>query len=672
MKTPIRFLLTLLCAAIASLLIAAGVTPTVAPSVAVCLSSNDCSPGQVCEDGTCVAPACGSDSDCSAGQICSGGACVAAPTAAQVFSCDVTPSTAPVEAGNTVALKALALDSAGRGLPFAGFTWSVSSGSATVSQNGVVTGAGTGVTTIVASAGNSASCTATVTTFPPIAAGQLRVVVIDADTKLPIQSGIVVVDGTELSSTTDPQGQVTAAVGSGPHDVHVFATAHDYVSILNTMNTDLLVPLSRWAPLVSRPYFQGTMSAADFANLSVQGENVHVAFFGSSIPGSPLDVSVPTLLGPLSPVTNLPSGLVIGIGQNMFTDQYNIYAPAGKRVLWGFGGNLSQTALVGSPLLAGNASNIDLDQVLSQLLPLVGKLQAGAVLPVDVNSASSPIATSVPLNTRLRLRVTPTMPRLPLQDGKYLGGAVVIGGALDYPLGFVPLGITEGVSQTLRGKTTGKLLDPTCDTSGGSDPCATGKLPMRLAPQGNGLEGSSWAFLSLASNLNEFSDSSLGLSALVKTAAQIPYVAPPAAGTTIDFTARGYMNLPGAGSVKLRKATRSFTVSADADASTKMYRFRLSNHAHLNWNVWMPSTAVAGRAIAVTLPDPSTLDASLVDPLQDAIGDDGQRGGPSALLASVSTGDGSTYDTVTGFATPRLDQLGASIDAFTLVSVRIK
>jgi hypothetical protein len=661
-----------LAAAICCGLIAAGATPAGALSAQGCFTAADCSSGQVCEDGTCVAPACGSNSDCSAGQICSGGACVAAPTASSVASCDVTPGTAPVEAGSTVALKALAIDSAGRGLPFTGFTWSASGGSATVSGNGVVTGAGTGVTAITASAGNSASCTAAVTTFPPIAAGQLRVVVIDTDTKLPIQSAIVVVDGTMLSSTTNLQGQVTAAVGSGPHDVHVFATAHDYVSILHTMNTDLLVPLSPWPPLVSRPYFQGTMSAADFANLSAQGESLHVAFFGSSIPGSPLDISVPTLLGPLTPVNNLPSGLVIGIGQNMFTDQYKIYAPAGKRVLWGFGGNLSLTALVGAPLLAGNVSNIDLDQVLSQLLPLVDKLQAGAVLPVDVNSASSPIVASVPLNTRLRLRVTPTMPRLPLQDGMYLGGAVVIGGALDYPLGFVPLGITAGLSQNLRGKTTGKLLDPTCDTSGGSDPCATGMLPMRLAPQGNGLEGSSWAFLSLASNLNGFSGSNLGLSALVKTAAEIHYVAPPAAGTTIDFTARGYMNLPGAGSVMLTKATRSFTVSADADASTKMYRFRLSNHAHLNWYVWMPSTAVAGRAIAVTLPDPSALDASLVDPLQDAIGDDGQSGGPSALLVSVSTGDGSTYATVTGFATPRLDQLGASIDAFTLVSVPIK
>jgi len=497
-------------------------------------------------------------------------------------------------------------------------------------------------------------------------------VVMDADTKLPIQGAIVVVDGARLSSTTDLQGQVSAAVGSGPHDVHVFATAHDYVSILHTMNTDLLVPLSAWAPLVSRPYFQGTMSAADFANLSAQGESLHVAFFGSSIPGSPLDISVSTLLGPLSPATQQPSGLVIGIGQNMFTDQYRIYAPAGRRMLWGFGGNLSLAALGGAPLLEGKVSNIDLDQVLSQILPLVDKLQSGAVLGVDVSSASSPIAASVPLNTRLRLRVTPTMPRLPLQDGKYLGGAVVIGGALDYPLGFVPLGITAGLSQNLRGKLTGKLLDPSCDTSGGSDPCSTGMLPMRLAPQGNGLEGSSWAFLSVASNLDGFSDGSLGLSALVKTAAEIHYVVQPAAGTAIDFTARGYMNVPDARSVILSKARRSFTVSADADASTRMHRFKLSNHAHLNWYVWMPSTAVAGRAIAVTLPDPSALHASLVDPLQDVIGDDGQRAGPSALLVSVSTGDGSTYATVTSFATPRLDQLGASIDAFTLVSVPIK
>src|SRR5206468_4431869 len=187
-----------LAAAFCCGLIAAGATPAGALSAQSCFTAADCSSGQVCEDGTCVAPGCGSASDCSAGQICSGGDCVPAPTSSSVASCDVTPRTAPVEAGSTVELKALAIGSAGPRLPFANFTWTAAGGSATVSPfNGVVTGAGTGVTTITATAGNSASCTATVTTFPPIAAGQLRVVVIDADTKMPIDNAIVVVDGIE-------------------------------------------------------------------------------------------------------------------------------------------------------------------------------------------------------------------------------------------------------------------------------------------------------------------------------------------------------------------------------------------------------------------------------------------------------------------------------------------
>src|SRR2546423_5227832 len=112
----------------------------------------------------------------------------------------------------------------------------------------------------------------------------------------------------------------------------------------------------------------------------------------------------------------MPSGLVIGIGQNMFTDQYKIYAPAGKRVLWGFGGNLSLTALVGAPLLVGNVGNIDL-QVLSQLLPLVNKLQAGAGSGVGVDSASPPTPAPGPPDTLLPLRPPPTMPPLPPPDG---------------------------------------------------------------------------------------------------------------------------------------------------------------------------------------------------------------------------------------------------------------
>ena len=85
-----------LAAAFCCGLIAAGATPAGALSAQSCFTAADCSSGQVCEDGTCVAPGCGSNSDCSTGMICSGGDCVAAPTASSVASCDVTPGTAPV------------------------------------------------------------------------------------------------------------------------------------------------------------------------------------------------------------------------------------------------------------------------------------------------------------------------------------------------------------------------------------------------------------------------------------------------------------------------------------------------------------------------------------------------------------------------------------------------
>src|SRR5258708_21683070 len=100
-----------------------GAPPAGALSTQSCITAAQCSSGQVCEDGACVVPACGSNSDCSVGQICSAGACVAAPTASSVASCYVTPGTAPVEAGSTLALQAPPIDSAGPRLPLAGLTW---------------------------------------------------------------------------------------------------------------------------------------------------------------------------------------------------------------------------------------------------------------------------------------------------------------------------------------------------------------------------------------------------------------------------------------------------------------------------------------------------------------------------------------------------------------------
>src|SRR5882672_9824956 len=136
-------------------------------------------------------------------------------------------------------------------------------------------------------------------------------------------------------------------------------------------------------------------------------------------------------------------------------------------------------------------------------------MQAGQVVGVEAppNGANATFeARQVPLNTPLRLRATLKLPDLPKQDGKYLGGAVALGGSLAYPLGFVPLGLTAGLAQKdSAGENTAKVLDPSCDTSAGTAACATSKLLMRVAPLSNGLEAQKWGFVALAANLSGLS-----------------------------------------------------------------------------------------------------------------------------------------------------------------------
>lgn len=76
------------------------------------------------------------------------------------------PSCAQIPAGTSFQFNATARDSTGQPIPFTGFTWTASGGSATVDQNGLVTGAGAGDTTIFAAAGNSANGAATARSTP--------------------------------------------------------------------------------------------------------------------------------------------------------------------------------------------------------------------------------------------------------------------------------------------------------------------------------------------------------------------------------------------------------------------------------------------------------------------------------------------------------------------------
>lgn len=683
--------------------------------VPICHQTSDCAAAQVCEEGICLAPACGSDSQCGAGQSCLNGKCSTAAAASQVAHCDITPNPAEVRAGApspTVQLKALAQDSAGHGMRWDKYTWSIASGPGTVDQNGVVTGTGPGDIVVSASVtGGTTTCPgATVHSYGAQVSGALRVTVINIDSKEPVAGAKVLISSsavcpagaTPASCVTGTDGTVSFANETGAQDVHVFASGYGYTSFIQTTVKDILAPLTPYIAASKRSGFQGHMCdqrtgdpacppEGDFSPLAAQGEAVHLAFFGSSIPNSLLDLSVDTLLGTSHAVTislggnnvtkDLPYGLVIGVGSNLFgTQDYRVFTDPGKRAIWGLGGNVNLTSVVtalGPVLSGGSSGSLDVGGLLPQLLPLFSKLQAGALVDVQ---ASPPAAggpgtfapVAIPLNTPLRLRVQAKSPDLPKLDGAYVDGALVVAGAMDYPVGFLPLGLTAGLSAKDANKAnTAKVLDPTCDTSGGQAACATSLLPFKMAPPNNGAEGSKYGVAMLALNFGGLSPGSttrVAVSGLIQTVDKIDYVAPPGAAVNVAFP-DAYLNLPATSSITIAKTGRHLVLPPPADPRVQIQRFELENNARLAWNLWIAPSATGSD---VVLPDPSVAAINLTDPFADAADAGGKTGGPTARLLTLKLTSAVTADQLVTFGGPvGLDQIGTNLSAFTALQVPV-
>jgi hypothetical protein len=683
-----------------------------AQCIAICHSSTECkTAGQVCEEGICLAPACGGDSECTgAGQACINGKCATAPAASQVDHCVITPNPGDVNQGSTTQLSVIAKDAGDKPLHFSQFTWAAT-GPGTIDQTGLVKGTGKGDITVTATvAGGAKSCTATVHGYASVASGSLRVTVINMHSKEPVVGAKIVLDTAPTPQFSGADGSYTFTGITGAHDVHVFAEGYHFTSFIGVTTsasaaTDLLVPIQSYVKIARRNGFQGRMtetcppaSSADslsavcepFTPLQSPGESVHLAFFGSAIPNSLLDLSVDTLLGPLHSVTitlggsskplNLPRGLVLGVASNMFgTSDYTLYSDAGKRALWGIGGNVNLASVVSAlgPLLQTSGSTLDVGALLPQLLPLFSKLQAGALTGVE---APPPVAdgqtgttkpVDIPLTTPLRLRMAPVSPDLPKLDGKYVDGVVVVAGAMAYPQGFIPLGLTAGLSAKDANKAnTAKVLDPTCDASANPAACATSKLPFKMAPANGGAEGSKYGLALLALNFGGIAPGSTGqvaVSGLVNTMDTVKYTTPdqPAPAPTLP----AYLNLPATSSVTVAKTGRRITIASNADPKVQIYRFEIENHARLTWNVWMdPATSVSGGAHA--LPDPSAY--GVTNPFNDAQADDGTTAGPTARLLGLQFTDPTlTPARLESFGGLTLDQIGANLAAFTALQVPV-
>jgi hypothetical protein len=111
------------------------------------------------------------------------------------------------------------------------------------------------------------------------------------------------------------------------------------------------------------------------------------------------------------------------------------------------------------------------------------------------------------------------------------------------------------------------------------------------------------------------------------------------------------------------------SVTGDSDPAVQIYRFELENNARLTWNVWMGRI---GASRSVVLPDPSTIDNSLVDPFQDAVGDDNTTKGPTARMLGLQFSDSTkTASSVETFGSLTLDAIGNNLAAFTVVQVPV-
>ncbi|MBS2024796.1 MAG: hypothetical protein JST92_20565 [Deltaproteobacteria bacterium] len=662
--------------------------------VPTCNTSNDCTNGQVCEDTICVAPGCGGNSDCTSAQICSGGNCVAPPANNDIQSCVVTPAPAFVQVGGKVQLAALVSDKAGN-IVQTGVTWS-STSNAAVDSFGVVTGATAGSATVTATVASSITCTSTVKVYGAVSAG-ISVVVVDQHTKNPIAGAKVVLDSaTSTAATTDASGIASFPAAVGQHDVHVFAADYNYTSFIgiNAGTGNLLVPLPPYIKLARRSGFQSTMTSADFANLSKVGEILHLAFFGSGIPGSVLDFSLDTLLGPLRSVTiniggsntvQLPSGLVIGLGDDLFgTGSLKIYSEPGKRALWGIGGNIEFDKVISAvgPLLNGGTSNVDVGGLLPQLLPLLNDLQAGSIVgaeaPANVAEGGTPTFNTVhvPLDTPLRLRAIASVPDLPTVGGKYVDGVVALSGASAYPMGFVPLGFSAGLAaKDSNGNNTAKTVDPTCGAPT-STACATSKIPFNIASRNHGLEGYKYGTVLLALNFSSLTSGStnggIEVSGIVRLDDTIPFTKDTQPATPLTYT-QAFPKLPSDSNVTYTKGTRTLVLSSDAEPTTQIYRFEIENAARQNWNVWMAPIGNGGSARTIVLPDPSQLGGGLIDPSADAVPQDGtQPSGASGRLTGITTFDvNESYTKLTGFNDITLDAIGSNLSSFAVQTVTL-
>ena len=411
---------------------------------ASCGSDRDCGGGSICDkvgDGDDIAPAddeagvclkifCITDDDCAdpvnekcdtrrgiciPRNLCDPGNPLACPTAGEkciyenglpvctappaATACTLSPSPAYISGGETLQVEGVGNDDAGKLVAQTSFVWSTSAGTIDATS-GVLTAPASGTVTVTGTTNNGGSvCTTTVNVYAVPAATDLRIVVIDQASHLPL-GGVKVaakIAGLTVSQTTDATGASTFFGGAVADALSIFPDANQWHTVLNPPD-DVIIYTARTPVAVAE--VDGIKGTFDFSQVHTKGD-IRLGLAGTAINAAITDLNFGNIIGESIPTViniegladnqevELPEGLVIGLGDTDFKGTYSsVNDKVGATVGWALAGQV-QLSKIGGIIgqVAGGGSDINAGAILAAVLPFFATFDHALATGIDLSPA---------------------------------------------------------------------------------------------------------------------------------------------------------------------------------------------------------------------------------------------------------------------------------------------
>jgi len=614
------------------------------PRRRICIPKNVCDPGDPAACST-------------AGDVCQyqGGAPLCAPPP-PADECILTPAVGYIAAGGASQIEGVGTTTAGKLVPHTTFTWAASAGS--MSASGVFTPpAAAGPVTITGTTVNgSATCTATMNVFAAVGANDLRVVLIDIATRLPIANAPVAarVAGANVNGTTGADGSATFAGGAGAESVSVFPGSHQWHTLIDPTADSVIYT----AAVAVAPQVDGIKGGFNFDKVTTRGD-IKLGLAGTAINAAITDLNFDTIIGEFVPTTidisgitepggqevSLPEGLIIGLGQEDFKGQYAALSDKdGPSIGWALAGRvaLSKVGPIISTVSSGG-DDLDFGAILGAVLPFFATFDHAIVTGLDFSPAARTAGdanfedVTISPDTLMLMSSEYTMPRLPCAPGAFgttgctepifiltegaadaetvtvvaacpsplpagatcessapfTSGAVLLSGVVVPGQGLVPLGLSAGLDVVANGDDPDGVM-----AQSGESPPPDGTVLLDYAPPHDGVEGNLYVTVAIALDINQISGADdLGASIITQVSRT-----QPTTGNT--FAVGSFLESQGG----TFSAGETGSVTLEKKGAADFYRVNLDDNGEQEWNVWFGGDTTTFNI--ATLAQNSTVDVS--------------------------------------------------------------